>query len=142
MEIKNRKARFDYEIIETFLSGIVLLGSEVKSIRNGKVSFTDSYCMFENNELFLKNLHISEYQNTAFGTHDPKRDKKLLLTKKELRKLREKVAEKGLTIIPLKMFLNKKNTFKVEIALAKGKKNYDKRNKILTKDIERENNRE
>ena len=142
LEIKNRKARFNYEIIDTYTAGIVLVGSEIKSIRASKVSFTDSYCMFVENELFLLNLHISEYQNTAYGTHEPKRERKLLLTKKELKKLKEKISEKVLTIVPLKLFINQKNFCKVEIALAKGKKNYEKRDTLLEKDVKKKINRD
>jgi SsrA-binding protein len=141
LEIKNRKAKFSYNIIDTYVAGIVLTGTEIKSVRASKVSFNDSYCMFVENELWLKNLHISVYENGTYSNHEPKRDRKLLLTKKELKKLKETVSEKGLTIIPLKLFLNKKNFCKVEIALAKGKQTHDKRNTIKKKDVERENDR-
>lgn len=134
MEIKNRKASFQYHILDTYVAGIVLTGTEIKSIRLGKVSFTDSYCFFIDGELWLKNLYISIYENGTYHNHEPKRDRKLLLTKKEIKKLSSKLSVNGLTIIPLKLFINDKGLAKVEIALAKGKKEFDKRYSELEKE--------
>ena len=138
MEFKNKKARFNYEFVETFNAGIILKGTEIKSIREGKVSFTDSYCLFVDEELFMRNVHIAEYEQGNINNHDPKRDRKLLLNKNELFKLKSKTQEKGLTIVPVRIYLNEINLAKVEIALAKGKKIHDKRDKIRQKDIDRE----
>jgi len=138
ISLKNKKAFFNYEILEVFEAGIVLVGSEVKSIRNSNVSFTDSYCIFNNDtELFLKNLHIDTYKNTSYNEHDPKRERKLLLTKKELLKLNEKVKKQGITILPLKIYF-KNGKVKINIGLARGKKQHDKRESIKEKDIKRE----
>ena len=141
MDLKNKKAYHNFEMIEYYSAGVCLSGTEIKSIRANKISFNDAYCYFVNGELFLKNFHISEYENGGYSNHDPKRDRKLLLTKKELRKLESKVNEGGLTIIPTRIFINKKGLAKFDIALAKGKKQRDKRNDILERDIEREEER-
>jgi SsrA-binding protein len=133
--IINRKAKFDYSFIETYTCGISLKGSEVKSIRAGNVSMVDSYCIFDRNELWIKGLNISP--GASSFQHDPLRDKKLLLKKKELKKLQGSLL-KGLTIIPIKIFANSRNLLKIEIALAQGKKNYDKREDIKKRDTERE----
>jgi len=133
--MKNRKAYYDFEMITEFEAGICLLGTEVKSIRLGNASFSDSYCFFENGELFLKNLHISEYKN-GIKPHETKRDRKLLLTKRELRRIEKSIQEKGLTIVPLTLFF-KDNLIKVKIAIARGKKAYDKRNSIKDRDNKR-----
>ncbi len=138
INIKNRKATFEYEILSKFVAGISLLGTEIKSIRNNKANISDAYCIFNNNELYVKNLHISEYPNSGYVNHEPKRDKKLLLNKQELQKLHTKVKEKGNSIVPLRLFINEKNKAKIEIALAKGKKIYDKRESIREKDLKRE----
>jgi SsrA-binding protein len=138
LELKNKKAKFKYEFIETYTAGIKLVGTEIKSIRDSKVSFTDSYCFFIENELWLRNVHISEYENGNINNHDPIRDRKLLLNRSELNKLEQKSAEKGLTIVPVKIFINDKNLAKVEIALAKGKNISDKRQTIKKRDIERQ----
>lgn len=138
INIKNRKATFEYEILSKFTAGISLLGTEIKSIRNNKANISDAYCIFNNNELYVKNLHISEYPNSGYVNHEPKRDKKLLLNKQELQKLHTKVKEKGNSIVPLRLFINEKNKAKIEIALAKGKKIYDKRENIREKDLKRE----
>ncbi|HPZ89171.1 MAG TPA: SsrA-binding protein SmpB [Flavihumibacter sp.] len=138
MELKNRAAFHEYFFETTYVAGIVLVGTEVKAIRNGKVSFNDAYCQFHQNELYVKNLHISEY---AFGTtqrHAPSQERKLLLHKKELRKLEAKTKEKGYTIIPLKIFFNEKNMAKMEIGLGKGKKIHDKRETIKKRDVEKD----
>ena len=121
---------------------MILLGTEIKSIRNGNVAFTDSFCFFKEDGLYLKSLHIAEYEMGTINNHEPKRDRKLLLTKKQLKKLRKGVSEKGLTIIPTRLFINDKGLAKVEIALAKGKKIYDKKESIKAKDIERDTERE
>ena len=140
--LKNRKAYHNYEIIETYDAGIVLVGTEIKSIRMSNVSFTDSYCLFELNELFLKNLHIDQYKNSdQFSDQNPKRDRKLLLTKKELKKLNNNIKISGLTIIPLKIYF--KNGFaKIQIGLVKGKRKWDKRTTLKEKDIKRDIDRE
>jgi SsrA-binding protein len=135
INIVNKKARFEYEFIQTEIAGIQLIGSEVKAIREGKASISESYCYFNNGELYVKGMNISEY---GYGTtHDTTRDRKLLLKKKELRNLETQLV-KGLTIIPYRIFLNDKNLFKVEVVLARGKKNYDKRETIKKRDVERD----
>jgi SsrA-binding protein len=138
MEIKNRQAYFEYFIDDKLLAGIALLGTEVKSLRAGKGSFADAYCIFINGELWLKAMNIAEYSHGSDNNHDAVRDRKLLLTKKELKKWETKLKEKGYTVIPLRMFMNEKNFVKVEIGLAKGKKLHDKRESIKQKDTERE----
>lgn len=137
IKIKNRKAEFEYFLLTRYNAGIVLTGTEIKSIRAGKASFTDAYCSFVNNELWLHNLHISEYIAGSYNNHEPKRDRKLLLTKRELRKLLAKLNEKGTTIIPILLYINENGYAKLEIALAKGKKMYDKRESIKEKDTRR-----
>lgn len=138
MEIKNRQAYYEYFIDDKLQAGIALLGTEVKSLRAGKASFVDSYCLFQKGELWLKAMHIAEYSHGTVNNHDPLRDRKLLLTKRELKKWETKLKEKGYTIIPLRMFFNEENFVKVEIGLAKGKKLHDKRDSIKQKDTERE----
>jgi SsrA-binding protein len=136
INIKNKKGSFNYIFLDKFTAGIMLVGTEIKSIRNGGANFVDSYCEFINGELWLKGLHIAEYK---FGeNHDTKRFRKLLLTKRELKKLSGKVIESGLTIVPVRLFINDKGLAKVEIALAKGKKLHDKRETIKKRDSERE----
>lgn len=139
IEIKNRRASFDYTFLDTYVAGIVLTGTEIKSVRAGKASLVDSYCYFSlQGELYIKNLHIAEYfWGNAWGKPDPKRDRKLLLTKKELRKLSREVKEKGNTIVGVKLFIADSGYAKVLIALAKGKKEYDKREAIKEKDLRR-----
>jgi SsrA-binding protein len=138
ISIKNKKAYFEYFLLEEYTAGIQLTGTEIKSIREGKASFVDSFCAFENGELFVKNLHISEYRLGTHYNHDPKRDRKLLLNARELRKLNTKTKEKGLTIIPIVLFINEKGFAKLTIALAKGKHSYDKRETIKNKDVKRD----
>jgi SsrA-binding protein len=138
MEIKNRQAYFEYHIDDKYVAGIVLTGTEVKSLREGKASFNDSYCIFHKGELWIKSFHISEYSHGTVNNHDPVRERKLLLNKRELRKLEAKIKEKGYTIIPLRLFFNEKNLAKLEIGLAKGKKLHDKRETIRQRDTERE----
>ncbi|HPA34728.1 MAG TPA: SsrA-binding protein SmpB [Chitinophagales bacterium] len=137
-EIVNRKARFNYEFIESYKAGLVLTGTEIKSVKEGKVNMSDSFCYFRNGELWLKNLHISVYSNGSYANHEPLRLRKLLLQKRELRKLEGKIKEKGLTIIPYKIFFNERGIAKIQIELAKGKKAYDKRETIKERDTQKE----
>ena len=139
--IKNRKATHEFEILERFTAGIQLAGTEIKSIRQSKVNFADSFCFFRDGELWLKNMHISEYELGNIYNHEPKRDRKLLLTKRELRKLEQKKKEKGLTVVPLKIFFQR-GYAKMEIGLARGKKLYDKRAALKEKDLKKEMARE
>jgi SsrA-binding protein len=138
LDISNRKAYHDYFFESKYIAGMVLTGTEIKSLRLGKASFNDSYCYFDNGELFLKSLHIAEYAMGTHYNHDPLRIRKLLLNKQELRKLEAKTTEKGYSIIPLKIFLIEKGIFKMEIGLGKGKKIYDKRETIKERDTERD----
>ena len=137
MEILNRRARYDYEIIDTFEAGIVLTGTEIKSIRLGKVNIKDSYAIIKNNEIYLLNTHISLYEKGNIFNHDENRTRKLLMHKKEILKLNNKVSLENYTLIPLKIYFNEGRA-KVEIGLCKGKKNYDKRESIKERDLERE----
>jgi len=138
MEIKNRQAYFEYFIDDKYVAGIVLTGTEVKSLREGKASFNDSYCIFNKGELWIRSFHISEYSHGTVNNHDPIRERKLLLNKRELKKLAAKIKEKGYTIIPLRLFFNEKNLAKLEIGLGKGKKLHDKRETIKQRDSDRE----
>lgn len=135
--IKNRKASHEYLFLDTYIAGIQLIGVEIKSIRKGEVNLSEAYCIFQNGELYLKNTHISPYENAGFVKVDPLRDRKLLLNKNELRKLGEGISRKGLTIIPTKMFVNERGLCKVEVCLCQGKKNYDKRESLKEKDMKR-----
>lgn len=141
INIKNKRATFDYEIIDTYTAGIVLTGTEIKSIRLGKASLVDTFCFFSNDELWVKNMHISEYFYGSYNNHTVRRDRKLLLSRKELDKLRRGTKETGFTIVPTKMFINEKGLAKVVIALAKGKKQYDKREALKEKDDKRDMDR-
>ena len=141
INIENRRARFDYQFLDTIVAGLVLKGTEIKSIREGKAGLSDSYCFFKNDELFVKNLHIAEYSEASFYQHEALRERKLLLNRQELNKLSKKVKDQGLTIVPKKLFINEKGYAKLEIALAKGKKLFDKRDDIKKRDVEREMNR-
>jgi SsrA-binding protein len=141
INIKNKKATFEYELIEKFIAGMQLVGTEIKSIRNGKVSMNDAYCQFHGGELYAKNIHISEYELGTCNNHLAKRDRKLLLTKRELDKLDRKLKESGLTIVPTRLFVNDRGFAKLEIALARGKKVYDKRETLKQKDSKREMDR-
>lgn len=134
----NKRARFEYFFIDKYKAGIMLQGTEVKSVRLGRVSLSDSYCIFINNELWIRSLHIAEYKQGGIYNHELKRDRKLLLRKKELNKLQVKIKEKGLTIIPVAVFINERGFVKIEIALSKGKKAYDKRDSIKQKDQRRD----
>lgn len=138
INIRNKKASFEYHILETFVAGIKLLGTEIKSIREAKANISDAFCTFINGELYVRNLHVSEYSHGSFYNHEAKRDRKLLLTKKELKKLLVKSDDKGLTIVPLKIFINDRGFAKMEIALAQGKKAFDKRDSIKERDVKRE----
>lgn len=138
MEISNRKAYYEYFFEDTYIAGIVLSGTEIKSLRSGKASFNDSYCIFFKGELFVKSLHISEYAFGTYTNHQPMQERKLLLNKRELQKLENKSKEKGYSIIPLRIFIAESGYAKIEIGLGKGKKNYDKRETIK----ERENDRD
>ncbi|MCL2131540.1 MAG: SsrA-binding protein SmpB [Lentimicrobiaceae bacterium] len=141
INIRNRKAEFEYFLLTKYTAGMVLTGTEIKSIRTGKTSFSDTYCSFINNELWVHNLHISEYTAGSYNNHEPKRDRKLLLTKRELRKIQSKLNERGTTVVPTSLFINEQGYAKLEIALAKGKKMYDKRESIKEKDNRRAENR-
>ena len=138
IEIKNKRASFDYEFVEKFMAGIVLSGTEIKSIRAGKASLVDSYCYFSGSELYVRNMNIAEYWWGSYNNHDPRRDRKLLLTKRELRRLQRAVKEKGLTIVAVKMFINDRGLAKLDIALARGKREFDKRESIKEKDMRRD----
>jgi SsrA-binding protein len=138
MEIKNRSAYHEFFIDAKYEAGMVLVGTEVKSIRNGKVSFNDSYCLIHKGEIWIKSLHIAEYSHGNINNHEAMRDRKLLLQKKEIKKIESKLKEKGYTLVPLRIYLNEKGLFKIEIGLAKGKKLHDKRETLRQKDVERE----
>lgn len=142
IDIKNKRASFDYEFLETFTAGIMLTGTEIKSIRGGKATLSDAYCYFAGDELFVKNMHIAEYWWGSFSNHDPRRDRKLLLTRKELNKLLRRHKEKGLTIVASRLFINDGGYAKLVVALARGKKEYDKRENIKEKDLRREMERQ
>ena len=137
IHIKNRRATFDYEVIETYTAGIVLTGTEIKSIRLGKAGLVDTYCFFANDELWIKNMYVAEYFYGSYNNHSARRDRKLLLQRKELRKLQRSIKDNGLTIIPLRLFLSARGLAKVVIALAKGKKQYDKRQSLRERDDKR-----
>jgi SsrA-binding protein len=138
ISIKNRRASFDYEIIEDWTAGIVLTGTEIKSLRLGKASLVDSYCYFHGGELFIRNLNIALYHWGTYNNHQPKRDRKLLLNRKELAKLERASQDVGLTIVALRLFINERGLAKVVIGLARGRKSYDKREYIKEKDAKRE----
>ncbi len=139
--IKNKRATFDYELIERYTAGIQLFGTEIKSIRGGKAGLSDTFCSFINNELWVKNMYIAEYFFGTYNNHEVRRDRKLLLTKKELRKLVRATKESGLTIIPVELFIDEKGLAKLKIALAKGKKQYDKRQSLKEREDKRDMDR-
>jgi SsrA-binding protein len=141
ISIKNKRATFDYEIIDRYTAGIQLFGTEIKSLRDGKASLTDTYCVFINNELWVKNLHIAAYFFGTYNNHDVRRDRKLLLNRKELNKLSRATKETGLTIIPIRLFINEKGLAKLVIGLAKGKKKHDKRQSLKEKEMDKEINK-
>jgi SsrA-binding protein len=138
VQIKNRRASFEYYLLEQFTAGIQLTGTEIKSVREGKANIADAFCLFRNGELFVINMHIAEYTYGTYSNHDPKRDRKLLLNRRELKKLNTKTKEKGLTLIPTLLFISDKGLAKLNIALARGKHSYDKRESIKTRDIKRD----
>jgi SsrA-binding protein len=138
VNIKNKKAAFEFFFIEEFTAGIQLTGTEIKSVRAGKASIAEAYCSFTGNELFVRNMHIAEYTMGSYNNHDPKRERKLLLNRRELRKIFGKTSEKGLTVIPTLLFIDEKGLAKLNIAVAKGKKLYDKRETMKHKDQQRE----
>ena len=138
IQIKNRKARFEYEFLDTYEAGIVLKGTEIKSLREGKASIQEAYCHLHGNELFIKGMTISVYTESSFTSHEPQRERKLLLKKNELEKIRTKIEEKGLTIVPTRIFINHRGFAKVDIAVARGKKIFDKRESLKKKDQDRE----
>lgn len=135
---RNKRVFFDYEISEKIEAGIVLTGTEIKSIRNGKVNINGSFCVFNENELFIKGVDIAVYDQGSYLNHDPKRDKKLLLHKKELKRLKAKLEEKGFTIVPIKLYPNENNIYKIEIGVAKGRKNIDKREYIKDRETKKQ----
>lgn len=137
VNIKNKKATFDYELLETFTAGMVLTGTEIKSIRLGKASLVDSYCLLVNGECWVRNMHIAEYFYGTYNNHNARRDRKLLLNRKELQKLMRLTRETGFTIIPVRLFINDKGLAKLVIAVAKGKKQYDKRQSLKEKEDKR-----
>ena len=138
INIRNKRATFDYEILEEYVAGVVLVGTEIKSIRLGKASMVDCYCYFEKNELWIRGVNISEYAWGTCNNHIPKRDRKLLLNRKELNKLSRSLQDKGLTIVGLRLFLNDKGLAKIAIGLARGRKSYDKREYLKENDAKRE----
>lgn len=136
--IKNKKASFEYNFLTTYTAGIMLTGTEVKSIREGKATLTDAFCVFMNGDLWVKNMHISEFKQGSYNNHEPKRLRKLLLNKSEMQKILSKLKEKGTTIIPIQLFFSDRGFAKLEIALARGKKLFDKREDMKKKDQQRE----
>ncbi|MDP2424007.1 MAG: SsrA-binding protein SmpB [Bacteroidales bacterium] len=142
VNIRNKKAGFEYFLLEEFTAGIQLTGTEIKSIRAGKASINDAYCNVIGSELFVINMHIAEYEHGSYNNHEPKRDRKLLLNRREIRKITIKINERGFTVIPVLLFLNEKGLAKLKIAIAKGKKMYDKRQTLKTKDQRREMERD
>ena len=138
INIKNKKARFEFEFIETYTTGIVLTGTEIKSIRASKASIAESYGVLVNNEIIIRNMYVQEYDNGSHYNHQPRRDRKLLLNRTEINKIERKIKSKGLTLVPISLFINKKGLAKLEIALAKGKKIHDKREDLKQKDAKRD----
>jgi SsrA-binding protein len=141
IEIKNKRATFDFEILDVLTAGLVLTGTEIKSLRSGKANLTDSFCVIEKDEAFVRNMHISEYEKGGHYNHEPKRDRKLLLNRQEINKWHAKLKEKGLTMVPLKLFINPKGIAKLDVGLGRGKKTYDKRESLKEKDAKRQMDR-
>lgn len=140
--IKNKRATFEYYLVEEFTAGIMLTGTEIKSVREGKASIADAYCSFRDDELWVLNMHIAEYKYGTYSNHDPKRERKLLLNKRELKKLKTRVNEKGFTIVPVNLHINEKGLAKLTISLARGKHAYDKRDSLRDRDMKRDTERE
>ena len=138
IDITNRRARFEYHFMDTYEAGIVLTGTEIKSIRAGNANLRDAYCIFDREELIVKSLYIAPYKEGSYANHEPTRDRKLLLKRSELKKLQRRVEEKGMTLVPYRLYINERGLAKVEIALAQGKKAYDKRESIKERDTKRE----
>jgi len=138
IEIRNKKASYLFEFLEKFIAGIQLTGTEIKSVRQGKANLTDAYCFFRDHELYVKNMHIAEYEYGTYTNHDPVRERKLLLKRSELKRLEKKVNERGLTIVVIRLFINERGLAKLEIALARGKKEYDRREDIKQRDAKRD----
>ncbi|MCG8474840.1 MAG: SsrA-binding protein SmpB [Cytophagales bacterium] len=138
VNIKNRRASFEFSFLEKFVAGMVLQGTEIKSIREGKVALGDAHCYIKNDELFVKQMHIAQFSEAKHFNHEETRERKLLMHKREIKKLEKKLQEKGLTIVPIRLFISSKGFAKLEIALAKGKKLHDKRNDIKDKDLKRD----
>jgi len=141
INIQNKKARFEYHLEDKFIAGVQLTGTEIKSIRNSKASIMEAYCVFENGEVFIRNMHIAAYENGSFYNHKPRGDRKLLLNRKEINKIEKFLKVKGNTIVPLRMFISEKGWAKLEIALARGKKLHDKRQDLKEKDDKRDMDR-
>lgn len=137
INVKNRRATFDYEIVETFTAGIVLTGTEIKSVRQGKVGLTDTYCMVINGEVWVKNMYIAEYSFGSYNNHTTHRDRKLLLNRKEIRRIAKDNLQPGYSIVPLRLFINERGLAKLVIAIARGKKQYDKRQSIKEREDKR-----
>jgi SsrA-binding protein len=138
VEIKNRKAKFEYEFLDVYTAGIKLTGTEIKSLRNHKASIAEAYCYVHNTEAFVKNMFIAEYEQGGYTNHEPRRERKLLMNKHEIEKIEKKLKDKGITIVPTKLFINENGFAKLTIAVARGKKIYDKRDTIKDKDIKRD----
>ncbi|MDX1954968.1 MAG: SsrA-binding protein SmpB [Chitinophagaceae bacterium] len=138
MELKNRQAFYEYFIDDKYVAGMVLTGTEVKSLRAGRASFNDSYCLLHKGEVWIRSLHIAEYSHGTINNHDPLRERKLLLQKREIRKIESKLKEKGYTLVPLRIYFNEKNLVKIEIGLGRGKKLHDKRDTIKKREADRE----
>ncbi len=141
INIRNRQASFEFELLDKYIAGLVLMGTEIKSIREGKVNLQDGYCYFNNSELFVKGINITPYAQGTHYNHEAQRERKLMLKRMELKKLERKVEEKGLTLVPVRLFINDRGFAKLEIALARGKKTHDKRENIKERDAKRELNR-
>lgn len=137
VNIRNKRVTFDYEVVDTYTAGVVLTGTEIKSLRQGKAGLTDSFCIFEKGELWTKNVYIAEYFYGTYNNHNTHRDRKLLLTRKELAKLQREVKETGLTIVPSRLFINERGVAKMDISLCRGKKQYDKRDSIKDREDRR-----
>jgi SsrA-binding protein len=138
VEIKNKRAKFDYEWLDTYTAGLQLVGTEVKSIRMGKASIAEAYCYMSNGELFIKGMNVTEWSHGNIFNHDPIRERKLLLSKRELDKIDKALKDQGTTVVPTKLFISEKGWIKLNIAVAKGKKNYDKRQSLKEKDAKRD----